>query len=278
MEKKYLSDGRKVVIVGKLNNQESIVQEVFITESGDEVPSGERFVVKSLHDTPVISYKEKRVQDAEKTLETLSHTIKSANIKCNDAQARLKGISEILRTSERLLNIVGSAELKTLSQFMTGSIEYLVYDEYTIKPPMKMIDEIINYDNSYYGKRYTGIKLLSLLGKSDGSLEYKIHAYHNGSGNVITVMPFCTIEEAHEHIKTLAEKRIKEGRLNEESYKNCIEMGIVFDKELIEKYKRDTAARKSKDLDGHIKELSKKKDIVNRLKSEIEDLTNTKGE
>jgi len=57
---KYLSDGRKVVIIGQLNNIESIVQEIFITESGDEVPSGERFTTKNLHDEPVESYKSKQ--------------------------------------------------------------------------------------------------------------------------------------------------------------------------------------------------------------------------
>jgi hypothetical protein len=37
MEIKYLSDGRKVVVVGQLNQTETIVQEVFVTEAGDEL-------------------------------------------------------------------------------------------------------------------------------------------------------------------------------------------------------------------------------------------------
>ncbi|VGD33408.1 Uncharacterised protein [Klebsiella pneumoniae] len=56
MEIKYLSDGRKVVVVGQLNQTETIVQEVFVTEAGDELPGGERFVTKSLHDVPVESW------------------------------------------------------------------------------------------------------------------------------------------------------------------------------------------------------------------------------
>jgi hypothetical protein len=51
---KYTSDGKKVVIIGNLNSQEKIVQEIFII-NGQEVPSGENFVVKSLHDFPAIS-------------------------------------------------------------------------------------------------------------------------------------------------------------------------------------------------------------------------------
>jgi hypothetical protein len=44
-EIKYTSKGQKVRIVGKLNSTEFIVQEIHVTESGDEVPAGENFVV-----------------------------------------------------------------------------------------------------------------------------------------------------------------------------------------------------------------------------------------
>jgi len=45
MQTKYTNDGKKVGIVGKLNAEQTIVQEIFITESGQEIPSGENFVV-----------------------------------------------------------------------------------------------------------------------------------------------------------------------------------------------------------------------------------------
>ena len=62
---KYTTDGRKVVIIGDLNQTEKIVQEIFVTEDGAEIPSGERFVVKSLLDTPAKSWKEKNIADLE---------------------------------------------------------------------------------------------------------------------------------------------------------------------------------------------------------------------
>ena len=39
METKYLSDGRKVVVIGQLNNVESIVQEIFVSDGGDQIPT-----------------------------------------------------------------------------------------------------------------------------------------------------------------------------------------------------------------------------------------------
>src|SRR6476659_8101217 len=41
---KYTDDGKKVMVVGKLNAQQTIVQEIFVS-AGQEIPSGENFVV-----------------------------------------------------------------------------------------------------------------------------------------------------------------------------------------------------------------------------------------
>jgi len=50
-EYKYLKDGRKVAVVGRLNNNQWIVQEIFV--SGDqEFPCGEHFVETTLLDKP----------------------------------------------------------------------------------------------------------------------------------------------------------------------------------------------------------------------------------
>ena len=63
-QKKYTTDGRKVVVLGSLNSQEKIVQEVFII-NGSEIPSGEHFVVKTLHDYPAVSWKESRLREID---------------------------------------------------------------------------------------------------------------------------------------------------------------------------------------------------------------------
>jgi hypothetical protein len=76
MDTKYLSDGRKVVVVGKLNSQETIVQEIFCNKEGSEIPSGENFVVKSLHDSPVESWKNKEEKKLEKRIKENEDFIK----------------------------------------------------------------------------------------------------------------------------------------------------------------------------------------------------------
>lgn len=48
-EIKYTTCGKKVVVIGDLNQTEKIVQEIFVTNDGAEIPSGERFVYESLY-------------------------------------------------------------------------------------------------------------------------------------------------------------------------------------------------------------------------------------
>ena len=67
-EYKYTTDGKKVIVVGNLNSQEKIVQEIFIV-NGNEIPSGENFVAKSLHDAPAVSWKETELQKLESRYE-----------------------------------------------------------------------------------------------------------------------------------------------------------------------------------------------------------------
>ena len=64
MQTKYTTDGKKVAIVGKLNNTETIVQEIFVSENGSEIPAGENFVVKSLLDAPAKSWKESQIEQS----------------------------------------------------------------------------------------------------------------------------------------------------------------------------------------------------------------------
>ena len=87
-ELKYLSDGRKVSVIGKINKTEYIVQEVFITESGDEIPSGENFTAKSLHDAPVLSWKENEAKKVESRYEKANNEIKVIEIFWKEEETR----------------------------------------------------------------------------------------------------------------------------------------------------------------------------------------------
>lgn len=271
MECKYLSDGRKVAVVGKLNNQETIVQEIFITEIGDEVPSGERFVVKSLHDAPVKSYRAKEEERQEKRLKDIKHNINLMMDEQAKVKAKLQGYRDILKSTIGVEKYLEENELDTLVQFMTGTIEWLVVDDYSLSKPVKLIDEIIYWD-SYSGRRYEGIKLLSVMGRSKGQLDYYIHQYPDHSGSYSQCYPFDNYEDAVEHVKNRAIEFIEKGRFSDDSEKVCDELGIVFDAEHQEKIKQVKMERYGKKIEETKKQLEEKQNLLMNYERELKEI------
>lgn len=236
MDVKYLSDGRKVAVVGKLNNQETIVQEIFYTESGDEVPSGERFVVKSLHDEPVISYQEKREKEIQANVENWKRKLNKIHNDVQIAEAELKGMHELVRQANRLLDNVGAYDFDLLIKFISGSIEWVVIDAYRVEAPVKFKDAMI-YHDSYNGdkRKFEGIKLLSVFGRTNGDIEFNIYRYSDGSGSETEIHPFETYEQAVEYIKQSQITKIRESKhYSESDYKKCMELGIIFPDDCVE--------------------------------------------
>lgn len=228
---KFLSDGRKVAIVGKLNNTEWIVQEIFVTKKGDEIPSGESFTAKSLHDAPVESYLKKEERRQKENTERAKAELESVRRSIKEATDKLKAKQAMLANSPELKDLVGD-KARILSMFMTGTVEYLVIDRYTLSKPVRLEDQIIQWETGWGETRFDGLKLLSVLGKSKGEVEYRINQYSDGSGSGgFQVWPFETHEEAVDKIKEIAINQIEKGSFNWDSFDVCQELGIQFSKE-----------------------------------------------
>lgn len=270
MKAKYLNDGRKVQIIGKLNNQEMIVQEIFVTKSGDEIPSGESFTTKSLHDEPVLSWKEKEVLKYEVRYNRVKNDISLAERDQRQVLDKLKGIKAVLMSSKKLADLLPEQKLDVFTSFVTGTIEYLVVDEYNITPPVKMIDKIIYWERNYGEARYDSIKLCSVMGKSDGILEYRIHQYSDGSGSSYNkVSPFTNLEDALDYIKKRAEYAIDKNRFSDKDYKACIDMGILFSEEYKEKYRSQAKEKSCKEIERQEDIIEKAKKCLNEIRKGI---------
>lgn len=235
MDTKYLSDGRKVVVVGQINNQETIVQEIFVTKSGDEVPSGERFVVRSLHNEPVISYIEKKKNDINAKIKECEARLEKAKRANREAQEKLKGMQELVKQAMLFKDKIDFSGFDRLLKFISGSIEWIVIDSSAIRPPERFHDEIIKFQNNYGERRFDALKLLSVFGTSDGNIQYNIHQYSDGSGGRYEAHPFESYEEAIEHIKNREIKKIRENKhYSVSSYEKCVALGIEFPQDCVD--------------------------------------------
>ena len=134
-----------------------------------------------------------------------------------------------------------------------------------------MIDRIIEWD-SYQQRRYDGIKLLSVLGKSEGKLDYRIHQYRDGSGGWDRCYPFTSYEDAIEHIKASAIKQIEKGNFYRESYEVCNELGISFDKEHLLKFKESITKSLNQTIDSHEQTKNKTQLRIDKIKNDIKNI------
>ncbi|KPB77935.1 hypothetical protein ACKUFS_11545 [Pseudomonas cannabina] len=193
---KYTSDGKKVLVVGKLNAEQTIVQEIFVS-AGQEIPSGENFVVKSLHDAPAESWKEKNLRELELRYESDRKKLQG-QIDEQERRLSLERDKAKLQTSALLQFVKNSDEsqLETLKNFMAGKITHLfVAGYYPEIISWTDSNKVYDADSFYHHARLEGIKLVSLMGKSDGDLSYQLNQYRDRSGSSKTVYP-CTSYEA----------------------------------------------------------------------------------
>lgn len=194
---KYTSDGKKVLVVGKLNAEQTIVQEIFVS-AGQEIPSGENFVVKSLHDAPAESWKEKNLRELEQRYEK---DRKSLDRQIEDQEKRLSLVRDKAKAhADVLLSFVKNSDesqIETLKLFMAGQITHLFVAGYSPEIISWAESSKVHDIDSWHGRtKLEGIKLVSLMGKSDGDLSYRLHDYRDGSGSSKTIYPATSYEAA----------------------------------------------------------------------------------
>lgn len=199
---KFTSDGKKVAIVGKLNSQETIVQEIFV-QGESEIPSGEHFVVKSLHDAPAVSWKESELKKLEERYRTDKEKFES-EIKDAEKKYRAKTL-ELRKKLEYISSAINNdqtASIQGLIDYVTGAITHVVIWDYRLE--ILTLDE---FNQTYEDK----LRLISLFGKDDGSFSYAIGDYYDHSGGHKRFYPFKDIESAKEKLAELiAENHISQ--------------------------------------------------------------------
>lgn len=258
---KYTDDGKKVLVVGKLNAQQTIVQEIFVS-AGQEIPSGENFVVKSLHDAPAESWKEKNLRELEARYET---SRKKWEAEIDQQGRRLSMIKEKAKHhADALFKFVDKShesQLDLLKKVISGQITHVFIAGYS--PEIFQWEEgDKTYDiDTYHGRmQVDGIKLLSVYGYSDGNLTYRLHTYRDGSGGSDQVFPVCSYAEALKLAQAECDAQAaiylsENGRHFSLSSWQKIE-GIVIQPAIIEKFDAEADAQRLKRITSLQKELA----------------------
>lgn len=267
-EYKYTTDGKKVIVVGNLNSQEKIVQEIFIS-NGNEFPSGENFVVKSLHDTPVVSWKETKLKELEARYEKdqkhwdlqIEKLNNDRSLAYDSLSARVKWLRNIAKEprEEEFKKVVNQ-----IADFLSNTEKWVFTSDYSDWYLEKFNEEGVNYlidryESSYGRRRFDSMRLLSLYGRSDGSLVFRINDYSDGSGSDKDVLFFKSKEEGMEFIQNKFDELEK---YSDSALKISEKFKLKLDDEKFNAYK----SNKKDSIERQVKELE---DRLNVLKSQI---------
>ena len=253
---KYLSDGRKVVIVGQLNSAETIVQEIFVSGK-NEIPSGENFVVKSLHDEPVVSWQEKRMKEIDDRYE---HEKGRIELDLKRLRKQSSAEKKLLQGSIAAAKSAASGFPETLIKFLNGEITHVVTGQYRyeIKTLVDAVSPHDRYDDD--------IKLITLFGRSKGDLEFRINGYSDGSGGSTTIIPCRSFQDAKTALEELIIDRIENHEVNRSMVeaKGKYDLSAPTDKQVIE-YNKKLAASLEKLNDTDMEKIAKRKKEINEL-------------
>lgn len=263
---KYTTDGKKVVIIGSLNSQEKIVQEVFITASGVELPSGENFVVKSLHDEPVKTwkrYEQDRHEEFEKTFQEENISLKRDIEKQRDRFKIISSaLSDKIRWAAKAVESVSPKAFEFLVAFCGGEINYIVTNSYSGYEIKDFTEYVTGIDNDYGREKYDKLRLITLYGsrESESGFEYRVNRYSDGSGSDTNVDLFKTKEDAIEYIKNqlLAKEKYTIGIIN-----NAEQYGIELDEQKLNDFDQSEKDRLQLIIDDHNEKLNELKSNLN---------------
>ena len=265
-ETKYTRDGKKVAVIGKLNNEEWIVQEIYVAD-GKEFPAGENFTTKTLLDKPAETYHSRRQKEQEQCLKSIEGQIEKAH--------KQRQIAERKATAARLINYatqkyadIDLEQLDTLFAFLSGEITHIItrdYSEYRIEFLVDAV-EATNSD-SWCHISSDGLRLVSLFGCRESGereqndrnfrLDWRINKYRDASGNWTPIYPCKSYEQA---VKKLDELISQEENASEKLIKTKQKYNLQHpSEEKISAYYQRVAESKKKSVENTEKKFEEAK-------------------
>lgn len=267
---KYTSDGKKVIVVGKLNAQETIVQEIFVSE-GSEIPSGENFVVKSLHDAPSESWKEKNLRELEQRYEKdKTNYQRQINELHNKYHQERKRLDLLLKNARATINNADLELFDDISAFLNGDYDFIVTEKYGDYNITSLDETIAPEKINSFSVDTDNLKLVTLFGRANGNIQWKINQYSDGSGSYYNIYPCRSMDDAKSLIETLMPDRISERGINDSMIKtkNKYNLSVPTDDQIKDFFDKKIAFINNL-IQDYEKKITEKKDEIKSLESQI---------
>lgn len=231
MNYKYTQDGKKVVVIGALNSQESIVQEVYVVD-GSDIPAGEHFVAKTLLDAPAVTWKVAE----EIRLNSSIAKLKAEEIALLDNLGRFKAYSKAAMDAklEWIKNIKEpevAEVMNAVKAILCGEYTHVITEDYHGITIHEWTPELFTTtDYRYYDKikKFESVRLISLFGHWNDRrpMTWRVNEYSDGSGHNTSFIPCVSLEDALNKARAII--NTKDG-LSDADYEFLVKHGLPVD-------------------------------------------------
>jgi hypothetical protein len=181
MDEKYLVDGRSVTVIATLPDGRFLVDPLYEYDDQD-YPADAPFIVDHIFDAAPTNKLNKDVERLNREIKELRETRHTIEMEIITARKQ---------NEASLKDYARFDELKLLNDFIAGKITHYFEIPHYGSPRIIKLSET-KTDEYNRGE----FRLLSLFGRSDGHLDWKLNAYYDGSGSWNEVIPCTSYEQA----------------------------------------------------------------------------------
>lgn len=254
-DEKYLINGQAVNIIEKTPSG-YIIESIYEDDQGQYHSGKVRFAeLADIFDEPPTLKINDEIQRLTKDL----YEIRDRKRKLQDELSEIEAVF-----SDRLTKYKKHEQLKYLDMFLDGKMSHFVF-HVTNSPTIKNMDEMKDDDGT--GNE---LRLLSLLGKSNGDLSWKANRWSDGSGaSWKEVIPCTSKVEAMAILTKIVLEKLASYEIPKDMYKimYMIESADLYGIEISEKYRIACKKHLQERYDKNIKEREAKL-ITERLDRE----------
>lgn len=229
----YTGDGRIVFVDREFDDGTALVTAGYEDYEGSVYPGGNSFVVKlaSLSPKPPVEAYSAEIKALTQRRKELCQQVRNEEM-------------ELLALKKQREDLLKRAKLELLDKFVNGGITHYVQVERWDVPKILQFNATVDSYNKYE-RGLSKMKMLSLYGRSDGDLEWRLNNYADGSGSDTAVIPCASEEEAKQVLREQIALRM-ESKVSIDLLKAAREAGMDVPAEYVEDVRKlavDTAER-----------------------------------
>lgn len=250
----YMKDGRVVFVMREFDDGTALVADAYEDYEGELYASDNSRLVElnTLSDKPPVEAYSKEIVALVERRKELRQQVREEE-------------QELAALKKQREDLFKKAKLELLDKFVNGGITHYVQVEKWGVPKILQFSETVDSYNKYE-RGLRRMKMLSLFGKSDGDLEWRLNSYNDSSGSDAAVIPCTSEKEAQQVLREQIALRM-ESKVSTDLLKAARNAGMEVPDEYVEAVRQQAVATAERNVKDNRKKLAEAEAKVAEAKS-----------